>query len=286
MRDGYHRSIKKRKCKSGDGATKSKKWKYESQMEFLRPYLQERATKTNIENAESAFSDDETTNDKSVPDALAVSPEPVDSPLSSSSATSQMFKNITARKKNRTHQLSVASVLQNYLNSRPSTSTPATTESGDPIYSFFRAMADSVKALSPDLQLKAKNKIYTIVSDLEYENLLRNSTGQAKPVTKETAPPTSYDLNNQFAESVPSTSDLNKQFLKTQTTSGPQNIQIQKVPTASTTVQQNTSNTANCDYPRGMNNDSQSIHERNPSKQITYIITSDGFLQPQNVTYD
>lgn len=46
--DAYHRYLKRRKSKSGDAAKKIKKWRYESEMEFLRP---ERISKTNIESA-------------------------------------------------------------------------------------------------------------------------------------------------------------------------------------------------------------------------------------------
>ncbi|CAH2088994.1 unnamed protein product [Euphydryas editha] len=87
LRDGFHRNIKKRKNKSGDPATKNKKWKFESQMQFLLPYLQERATKSN-------FEDPITSDDNTIPEL-----EPVASPLSSTS-TASTFKTITARKKN------------------------------------------------------------------------------------------------------------------------------------------------------------------------------------------
>lgn len=124
LRDSYHRNIKNRKSKSGAGATKNKKWKFDRQMEFLIPYLHERTTKDNFENAD--------TSDNSLPELMANSPEPT------SSASSTMHKCVTARKKNQTQptqQLSVASALQNYLASRP---TPTALESGDPIHSFLK----------------------------------------------------------------------------------------------------------------------------------------------------
>lgn len=103
---------------------KNKKWKFDRQMEFLIPYLHERTTKDNFENAD--------TSDNSLPELMANSPEPT------SSASSTMHKCVTARKKNQTQptqQLSVASALQNYLASRP---TPTALESGDPIHSFLK----------------------------------------------------------------------------------------------------------------------------------------------------
>ncbi|KAL1489126.1 hypothetical protein ABEB36_014069 [Hypothenemus hampei] len=177
LRDSYHRNLKNRKCKSGDGATKRKKWKFESQMDFLRPYLQERATKSNIECIRTTMSDDNATSETSTLDIISTSSEPGNSLLPPSSATSLMFKNITARKKNKTQPTqtpSVVNVLQNYLDSRPVAAAPSI-DRGSPIHSFFKAMADSVTALPPDLQLKIKNEVYTIVSDAEYENMTRNS---------------------------------------------------------------------------------------------------------------
>lgn len=99
LRDGYHRCLKKRKCKSGDGASKIKKWKFENQMEFLQQHLYERKTKDNFGDAESITSDD-VTNENSPPEIAPLSPEPANS-LSSSSATSTMFKKISTRKKNK-----------------------------------------------------------------------------------------------------------------------------------------------------------------------------------------
>ncbi|KAJ8728813.1 hypothetical protein PYW07_006509 [Mythimna separata] len=217
--------FKKRKCKSGDGANKNKRWKYELQMEFLQPYLQERATKSNIENDDFITRDDNT-NDNAFPEQMP-SPEPVNSPLSSSSATSLMFKSITARKKTQPPQkLSVADALQNYLNSRPTTTKPATTESGDPIHSFLELWL-ILSVMPPDWQLKAKNKIYAVISDLEYENLLRNSTSSKQQTAKETNINPSEHSNTQ----APSTSGFNKQFLKPHTTSKsrPQDTELQQV---------------------------------------------------------
>lgn len=46
----------------------------------------------------------------------------------------------------------------------------------NPIKSFFKAMVDTVITLPSDLQIKAKNKVFAIVSELEYENFQRKTT--------------------------------------------------------------------------------------------------------------
>lgn len=179
LRDAYHRSLKRYKSKSGDGAKKIKKWRYESQMEFLRPHFQERISKTNINDAIVSDGDDfeiaTSSSSASVhlprPDSRTTSTPDLETPGPSSreistpdletprpSSKNAIFRNMTARKKKQTPQSQVANVLQKYLESR-STSSPV--QSNDPIHSFFKAMADTVLSLSPDLQLKVKNQVYS-----------------------------------------------------------------------------------------------------------------------------
>lgn len=102
MRDSYHRNLKKRKSKSGDGASKNKKWKYESQMEFLRPYFQERETRSNFEESALAY---DSCNESPIPDLTDIFPEIENSPQSSTSTA--LFNSITAKKrgKRRSYQL-------------------------------------------------------------------------------------------------------------------------------------------------------------------------------------
>ncbi|XP_077289260.1 uncharacterized protein LOC143913394 [Arctopsyche grandis] len=246
LRDGYHRNVKRRKFKGGDGPNKNKKWKYENQMEFLRPYLQERAPKSNIEINETITRDENITNENSLPDLMTVFPEPVNPPLISSSISS----NINAMKNNQTQlaqNSSVSSVLQNYLDSRPATTIP-TMESINSIHSFFKAMADSVIALPPDLQLKTKNKIFAILSNAEYENFARNSTsstGQTATVSKKTRSSKTYDINKQLIE--PHSTPRPR----------PQNIQFQQVQIASHNVQHQIDNIPDTETY----NESQSILE-------------------------
>lgn len=78
-------------------------------------------------------------------------------------STRCIFENITAIKKNKQPQSQVANVLHKYFDCRK--------ESTNPIHSFFKAMADSVVNLSPDLQLKVKNEVFLSVSQAELENL-------------------------------------------------------------------------------------------------------------------
>lgn len=69
---------------------------------------------------------------------------------------------------------SVATVLQNYLTTRPTTA--ATTTEVDWVGSFFNSMAASVRTLPLDLQLKAKGQIFNIIFDIENESLDRRNS--------------------------------------------------------------------------------------------------------------
>lgn len=162
LRDGYHRSIKRRKGRSGEAATKNKIWKYEQQMEFLRPFFQERNSVTNLE--ESVTTDEDKKDDNLM--------ENVDSPGQDTPPWStSLSKKVTKRKK--TSQLEVAAVQSIYLEKRTATDP----RSEDPVHSFFSAMADTVKHLPPSLQLKVKNKVYAVVSEAEYENINKQHPG-------------------------------------------------------------------------------------------------------------
>ncbi|XP_067638412.1 uncharacterized protein [Eurosta solidaginis] len=79
----------------------------------------------------------------------------------------------SGRKRVQPSQPSVANVLRSFLTTRQNNLPQTTTAS--PIHSFFNAMADSMAALPQDLQLKAKGKIFAIVSEVEAENIERNA---------------------------------------------------------------------------------------------------------------
>jgi len=51
LRDSFRRALKKkRETKSGQAASKIKKWKFEDEMSFLLPFMQERETCTNLKD--------------------------------------------------------------------------------------------------------------------------------------------------------------------------------------------------------------------------------------------
>ncbi|KAL4720743.1 hypothetical protein ACJJTC_006817 [Scirpophaga incertulas] len=146
LRDGYNRSLKRRKTKSGDGATTSKPWRYEKQMGFLQPFFQERQVKSNLMKSVSS-EDDSNSTSNSLPNIENNVFKISSTPATTSSA---MFANMTKRKirKEVQQKSEVAGVLRKYLENRGNQAARASTN--NPIHSFFTAMADTVVTFPPD----------------------------------------------------------------------------------------------------------------------------------------
>ncbi|KAL4720607.1 hypothetical protein ACJJTC_006949 [Scirpophaga incertulas] len=165
LRDGYNRSLKRRKTKSGDGATTSKPWRYEKQMGFLQPFFQERQVKSNLMKSVSS-EDDSNSTSNSLPNIENNVFKISSTPATTSSA---MFANMTKRKirKEVQQKSEVAGVLRKYLENRGNQAARASTN--NPIHSFFTAMTDTVVTFPPDVQLKIKNQVYLAVSQAEFD---------------------------------------------------------------------------------------------------------------------
>jgi len=59
LRDSYRRVLKrKRETKSGQAASQNKKWKFEDEMSFLLPFMQERDTYSNLKDVSDDDSED------------------------------------------------------------------------------------------------------------------------------------------------------------------------------------------------------------------------------------
>lgn len=186
-----------------------------------------------------------------------------------------MFQNITARKKKQTQltqQPSVANVLQSYLDSRSSVTTTPSIDIGNSIQSLFKAMADSVIALPPDLQLKIKIKF------MQYS--LRCGI---REFNKE------FDtIPEQATAAIKAPSFTSFQFTETHLTPRalPQNIQEQQVQYTSGNIQHNIDSRINAEsnsIPGRTNNESNIIVDINPHPHsTTYVITKERVLVPQD----
>lgn len=177
LRDTYRKSLRSQRTKSGEGAKKKKIWRYDKHMSFLRCFLVDRQQISNVEQCDS--SEDETqereedsnvTDDVSSPSSIPKGPS-TSKPCSSASNTSQTSTHKGSKQAKKT--LSSAEVLHDYLKEKNSQKkTPLERQNAsDAISKFFDCMAETVKTLSPQLQIEVKSKVFAIVSDAEIKNL-------------------------------------------------------------------------------------------------------------------
>jgi hypothetical protein len=162
--------------KSGQSASiKIPKWKYADEMSFVRPYLRERDTGTNIEVENFSLTEvkDETDEDEllqaeSDHDCTAEQEEQTPA----STKTKVKNKILRGTLKRPRYQLETASaVLTKYLveSDKGRQAEPPV----DPIDTFFKSIAGTVKMFSPYHQNICKSKIFAIVSEVEMTEILQ-----------------------------------------------------------------------------------------------------------------
>lgn len=212
LRDQLRKAIKKKKTKSGQAADIQKKWKYEDCMSFVLPFFKQRETYSNILSPESASEEsndedisnknDKTTNndvlnedeesEKETPSKRKV--------MGSLSQKTKSLKKIkipasyySKTKKNNKPQ-TASSVLMKYILDNETNDEPKATSYAHPIDTFFQGLAATVKTFSPEYQHMAKNKLFGIVSDLEWAQLQNKSANPQIPLSVN--PSTSYFCSN------------------------------------------------------------------------------------------
>ncbi|XP_072400643.1 uncharacterized protein [Diabrotica undecimpunctata] len=181
LRDNYRKALKFRKGKSGDAATKLKPYKFEKEMAFLKPFMQDREQKSNLVEIASIFNssdpvyEDEEGNDH-IEDSDNVSESTESRELTPTLSTGTTIRRRTAtfipRKRKHTQIMqptnSVASVLEKYLES---TAAANASSGGNSLRQFFIAMADTTQSFQPALQIEVKSKIFNIVQQAELKCL-------------------------------------------------------------------------------------------------------------------
>ncbi|VEN55267.1 unnamed protein product [Callosobruchus maculatus] len=187
LRDNYRKALRFRKGKSGDAAVKTKPYKFEAEMSFLKKYLPDRDQKTNLtEPSTSAVNSpipSEDAEDDRMGDTenLSDDSEP-GTPITPSNNSSLFQATPTApprsapkRKKvqpENTQPSSVAGVLEKYLRTHAPTNSK-----GNSLTQFFLAMADTAQSFPPEVQIDVKGKIFNIIQEAEFKCLqLRNTT--------------------------------------------------------------------------------------------------------------
>lgn len=180
---------------SGQKAKNVKKWKYELEMEFLKPYMKERETVSSVntksdEEKSSSDSENELNYSKNeINKSGNITMESIISPEenitnSTPSELSPKFckpppKKIMTpkkRKKNEGHvsSESASSHLMRYIiEKEKKEEVKANTEKNEinVIDQFFQNMVSTVKQFSPYLQHLAKTRVFSVISELELDHI-------------------------------------------------------------------------------------------------------------------
>jgi hypothetical protein len=163
--------LKKLTTKSGQSATvKIPKWKYSDEMSFVRPYLRERDTVTNLEiDVKGETDEEELLQAESEHDGAAEKEE-----QTPASAKNKFENKIFRGTKRPRHQPETASALLiKYLveSDKERLAEPPV----DPIDAFFKSIAATVKTFSPYHQNICKSRIFEIVSEVEMTEILQET---------------------------------------------------------------------------------------------------------------
>ncbi|XP_061706730.1 uncharacterized protein LOC133517430 [Cydia pomonella] len=144
LRDNYRKSLKTRESKSGDAAKPKRAIKFEKELEFLRPFLDDNNRTSNVSDNESTATANVIT----------------DSELSSNTTAYSVNSERTLARK-RTKPPTTGEVLEKYLKQQD------VIEKSDPITSFFLSMAEIVRNFPRSLQLQVRRQVFDIVENAE-----------------------------------------------------------------------------------------------------------------------
>ncbi|XP_076652426.1 uncharacterized protein LOC143358836 [Halictus rubicundus] len=203
LRDSFRRiSKKKRETKSGQATTKIRKWKFEDEMSFLQPYMQERDTYTNLkyvsdDEEQSNNQNSEKNDEVGDGDDIHSDKDGDDDADHNGDARKKQEKEINRkiirnRKSRQALQETASSVMVKYLlNKRPAHTQATSAPKPNSIDLFCSSIATTMKNFSPYYQNIAKSQIFNLISDLEMKQIM-----QQEPFCVPNAPP-------QHGQSVP-----------------------------------------------------------------------------------
>ncbi|XP_025409208.1 uncharacterized protein LOC112682735 [Sipha flava] len=205
LRDQLRKAIKKKKTKSVQAADIQKKWKYEDCMSFVIPFFKERETYSNILSLESACeesndenisnkNDNTTNNDVLNEDEESEKETTLKRKVMESQKKMKISASYYSKKKKNNKPQTASSVLMKYILGNETNDEPNATFYKHPIDTFFQGLAATVKTFSPEYQHMAKNKVFGIVSDLEWAQLQNKSANPQIPLSIN--PSTSYFCSN------------------------------------------------------------------------------------------
>jgi len=188
--------MRKNITKSGQAAHKIKKYKYQDQLEFLKPHLQERDTMSNLENDDSDHevghdvSEEITKQSKEVNNSIEYEEEETPSPPVTN-------KPLKKRKLNTPETAS--STLMKYLieKNESKKDTLPTVLQPHPVDAFLASISPSLKSFSPYNLNLAKTKIFSIVQELEMNMILEQQKQTSYTTINSPSPPQHMQYSQQ-----------------------------------------------------------------------------------------
>lgn len=210
LRDSFRRALKKkRETKSGQAASKIKKWKFEDEMSFLLPFMQERDTCSNLKDVSDNDNEDEPNEDDEYDDKNNDrgddrnddrgedqnydrgddrnddkhddKDDDVDEESHAEDKRKKKQKEInrkmvsnTRNKENRWQKQpeTALAMMMKYLLDKK-TAKEQVTPLPSAIDTFFSSIATTVKNFSPYYQNIAKSQIFSIITDLEMKQIMQ-----------------------------------------------------------------------------------------------------------------
>ncbi|XP_071439495.1 uncharacterized protein [Hetaerina americana] len=163
LRDQYRRAMKNKRGKSSQSSD-SKKWKYEDEMSFLLPFLQERELVFS-----SNHGDDGTNNCDEMEGTGSPSHAFGDAEGREWEARRRKAEKGGGVRRSSSNREPPATILMKYILKKNELRP-------DHIENFFSSLAATVRSLKPIRQNVVKAKIFSIVSEMELEQLME---GQA-----------------------------------------------------------------------------------------------------------
>jgi len=187
--------LKKKVTVSGQAAKKMKNYKYEDQLSFLKPFFQERDTISNI-NYEESNTDDEGLGNAENGQDESFEVNVVDKPEITENDTATDFQNSAVNRfgsgkiKKRCEEKpveSASSILMKYFIKDNEKELKEKSPSADPVDSFLNGISVTMKTFTPYYLNLAKSKIFSIVQDIDMQQIMENQ----KPETNSYNNPTS-----------------------------------------------------------------------------------------------
>ncbi|XP_028131731.1 uncharacterized protein LOC114327342 [Diabrotica virgifera virgifera] len=191
LRDNYRKALKFRRSKSGDATIKLKPCKFEKEMAFLKPFMQDRKNRRQTEEqkpnlveiastiVDCVYEDEESNNYIEDNDNVIEAESEEVTPTFSTGATMRQrtpTPTSMSKKRKQSEMLleptnSVASVLEKYLQTTAAAAATNSSPGSNSLRQFFIAMAETAQSFPPALQIEVKSKVFNVLHEAELKCL-------------------------------------------------------------------------------------------------------------------